>query len=91
MGKRSSSSSSASSLGGIGGSGIFGGVTSGVVCKDDDDSWYCALTKFTSAITQILLLAVIAYLIYFVVTEYIIPFSKKNMRGGGMPMMRKPT
>lgn len=89
MGKKSSSSSGLPN-GGIGGSGIFGGITSGVTCKADDDSWYCSLTKFTSAITQILLLAVIAYLIYFVVTEYIIPFSKKKMRGGGM-QMHKPT
>lgn len=64
--------------GGIGGSGIYGGVGAGVVCQSTDNSWYCTLTKFTSALMQIFTLLFIIYVIW----TYGLPMLGLR-RGGG--------
>ena len=61
--------------GGIGGSGIHGVIGGGVLCKSEDNSWYCTLTKFTSAIMQILLIFVFLYVIWTFVSPM---FRKKT-------------
>ena len=65
--------------------GFFGGVTSGVRCDADDDSFFCQLTKFTSMITQLLFLLGILVIIYIVGKNIILPmlFGKSKQRGGG--------
>ena len=67
--------------GGIGGSGIYGGVGAGVICDADNNSMYCTLTKFTSAIMQILFLFMVLYFIWTIVIPYFSSGIKKI--GGG--------
>ena len=64
--------------------GFFGGVTSGVRCDADDDSFLCELTKFTSIITQLVFLISILAMVFFVLRVIIMPmlFSKSSNRGG---------
>lgn len=55
------------------------GVGAGVACSATDNSFFCTLTKFTSAVTQILLLCFILYLLYIYVWPIIKkPFSSKR-------------
>ena len=63
--------------------GFFGGVTSGVRCDADDDSFFCQLTKFTSMITQLLFLLGILVIIYIVGKNIILCYLVKEQRGGG--------
>lgn len=55
--------------------GFFGGVTSGVRCDadDDDDSFFCQLTKLTSIITQLVFLFCFLVIIYVVGKNIILP------------------
>jgi hypothetical protein len=50
--------------GGIMGSGIFGMFGSTVVCKSDDTSAFCMLSKIVNVITMVIFLILILYLIY---------------------------
>ena len=64
--------------------GFFGGVTSGVRCDADDNSFFCQLTKFTSIISQLLFLLGVLVVIYIVGKIIILPmlFGKGKQRGG---------
>lgn len=64
--------------------GFFGGVTSGVRCDADDNSFFCQLTKFTSIISQLLFLIGVLVVIYIVGKTIILPmlFGKGKQRGG---------
>jgi len=73
----------AGGAGGIGGSGIYGGVGAGVVCSADDNSMYCTLTKFTSAVMQILFLFMVLYFIWTFVVPYLRSGSGGKKLGGG--------
>lgn len=53
------------------------GVGAGVACSATDNSFFCTLTKFTSAVTQILLLGFIFYMLYI----YVWPIIKKSFSG----------
>jgi hypothetical protein len=69
MGKMSSvlSSQPASTNGGIMGSGIHGMVGSTVLCKADDNSFFCSLTKiFSGTFMIILLLIIFCFIVYFI-------------------------
>jgi hypothetical protein len=48
------------SNGGMMGSGIFGMVGSTVMCKAEDNSWFCSLSKLVSGLMMII------YLLFFV-------------------------
>lgn len=75
--------------GGIAGSGIFGGISSGVVCPADDNSTYCVLTKFVSAIMQIIILIVIVYFIYYLLKTYVFKSNTSTATIGGRSMYLK--
>jgi len=62
------------------GVGLFGGIGAGVVCNSTDNSWYCTLTKFTSAIMQILVVLILLYVVW----EFVSPYLRMNKRGGGI-------
>lgn len=62
------------------GVGLFGGIGAGVVCNSTDNSWYCTLTKFTSAIMQILVMLILLYVVW----EFVSPYLRINKRGGGI-------
>jgi len=76
---RGGSSRSSGGNGGIGGSGIFGMVGSSVVCKADDNSWYCSITKFITLFFQIILFLAV---VYFIVTVAY-PYVKSKVFGKG--------
>jgi hypothetical protein len=57
--------------GGIGGSGIFGMVGSTVLCKSDDNSWYCSITKFITLFFQIILFLAVVYFIVSLAYPYV--------------------
>lgn len=67
------------------GSGAGGGfmprlfLGSGVVCQSTDNSWYCSLTKLTSAVINILLL----FAIFYYILGYGIPYLFKMMKKSG--------
>ena len=63
--------------------GVFGGVGAGVICSADDNSMYCTLTKFTSAVMQILVLVLVIYYIWIYVVPYFRTGGGKKL-GGGM-------
>ena len=65
---------------GGGGSGIMPRlfVGSGVVCQSTDNSWYCSLTKLTSAIINILILLLIFYYIFAFGIPYLFGMMKKK-------------
>ena len=65
--------------GGIGGSGIFGMVGSTVLCKSDDNSWYCSITKFITLFLQIVLFL---FVVYFIVS-LAYPYVKSKIFGKG--------
>ena len=46
--------------------GLFGGVIAGstIVCKSEDNSWYCNLTKFFTLFFQFVMFFVVIYFIY---------------------------
>lgn len=56
-------------------SGIFGGVTAGstMICKAEDNSWYCVLTKFFTLFFQIITFIITIYILYVIVY----PMAKK--------------
>jgi hypothetical protein len=54
----------ANNNGGVMGSGIFGMFGSTVVCKSDDTSAFCTLSKIVNVITMVIFLILILYLIY---------------------------
>jgi membrane protein implicated in regulation of membrane protease activity len=68
-----------SSNGGIGGSGIFGMFGTTIVCKAEDDSMYCSISKFITMWLQFLLFLVVLFLIVWV--GY--PYAKKHIFGKG--------
>ncbi len=61
----------------VGRAGIYGGVGAGVICSADDNSMYCTLTKFTSAVMQILLLFMVIYFLWTLGVPYIFGGIKK--------------
>ena len=76
---KSGSNMSGGGNGGIGGSGVFGMIGSTVVCKSDDNSWYCSITKFITLFFQILIFLAV---VYFIVT-IAYPYVKANVFGKG--------
>ena len=64
--------------------GFFGGVTSGVRCDADDNSFFCQLTKFTAIISQLLFLVGVLVMVFFIGKYFILPllFGKGKQRGG---------
>jgi hypothetical protein len=54
----------ANNNGGIMGSGIFGMFGSTVVCKSDDTSMFCTLSKIVNVIIMIGFLLIVLYLVY---------------------------
>ena len=52
--------------------GFFGGVGSLVTCNEEDDSWYCELSKLVSSISMIIYLIVIAFFIYYAVKTFVL-------------------
>lgn len=54
----------ANNNGGIMGSGIFGMFGSTVVCKSDDTSAFCTLSKTVNIIIMVIFLILVLYLIY---------------------------
>jgi hypothetical protein len=61
-------------------SGVLGhiGIGAGVTCNADDDSFFCQLTKFTSMISQFVLIIVIFSLVYFVFSRFVMPYFFKG-------------
>jgi len=55
-----------------GGPSLFLGGGSFIMCKSDDNSWFCNLSKFVSVIQMIIFLIVIIILIYTLFKVYIL-------------------
>jgi len=77
----------ANNNGGIMGSGIFGMFGSTVVCKSDDTSLFCTLSKTVNTIMMIGFLILVLYLIYLAFKYF---FGSKSaapqqMTGGYIP------
>jgi hypothetical protein len=75
------------SNGGIMGSGIFGMFGSTVVCKADDTSAYCMLSKTVNIIMMVIYLILIVYLAYtafkyFFGSSSTAPAAPQQMTGG---------
>ena len=63
--------------GGIGGSGIHGFFGTGILCKSDDNSYYCNFVKFFNLLIMLIVMLYVVYIIYiFVLKPYL--FSKKG-------------
>lgn len=76
MGKRSGGMKMGNN-GGIAGSGIYGMFGTGIVCKSEDNSYYCNFVKFFNAFMMLLMFIFIVYFIYnFVIKPYF--FSKRG-------------
>ena len=83
MGKISSiSSNSSGGNGGVMGSGVYGMVGSTVLCKAEDNSFFCTLTKTVSGIFMFLFLIIfLLAIVYFVMNfsyYYKMFFQKKQ-------------
>jgi Ca2+/Na+ antiporter len=52
------------------------GIGTGVICKSDDNSWYCSFVKMVNTILMVLLLFYIFYIIFYIV----IPFFYSNKK-----------
>jgi hypothetical protein len=78
---------SANNNGGIMGSGIFGMFGSTVVCKSDDKSLYCTLSKTVNVIMMVIFLLVILYIVYLVFKYFFgsKPTAAQQMTGGYIP------
>lgn len=61
---------------------FFGGVTSGIRCDAEDDTFFCQLTKFTAIISQLLFLVGIVIMIFLIGKYFILPllFGKGKQR-----------
>lgn len=68
--------------GGIMGSGIFGMFGSTVMCKADDNSMFCTLTKLFNVIIMIGFLLFILYIIYMIFKHS--TGNKSNVSGGAI-------
>ena len=62
-------------IGGLG--NMHFGIGSGVICKSEDNSWYCWLVKLTNTILMVLFLFLIFYVIIFVIIPFIFSSNKK--------------
>lgn len=76
--------------GGIMGSGIFGMFGSTVVCKSDDNSAFCMLSKTVNVIMMIAFLLIVLYLIYLAFKYFFgsRPQNVQQMTGGYIPGSR---
>jgi hypothetical protein len=61
--------------GGIAGSGVFGMFGSTVVCKSEDNSYYCNFMKFFNVLVIVL---IILFILYFVYTYFLSIKSKRR-------------
>jgi tetrahydromethanopterin S-methyltransferase subunit D len=77
----------ANNNGGIMGSGIFGMFGSTVVCKSDDTSLFCTLSKTVNTIIMIGFLILILYLVYLAFKYFFGNRSQapQQMTGGYIP------
>jgi tetrahydromethanopterin S-methyltransferase subunit D len=75
---------SANNNGGIMGSGIFGMFGSTVVCKSDDTSLFCTLSKTVNTIIMIGFLILVLYLVYLAFKYFFgsKPAAPQQMTGG---------
>ena len=47
-------------------------------CKTNDDTWYCNLSRFFSAVMMILILLAILGFIFYLIQIYVLPNFKKG-------------
>ena len=74
--------------GGIMGSGIFGMFGTTVVCKSDDTSLFCSLSKIVNVIMMIIFLIIIVYVIYMIFKYFFGSNPSSQMTGGYIPGSR---
>ena len=55
-----------------GGPSLFLGGGSFIMCKSDDNSWFCNLSKFVSVIQMIIFLISIVVIIYMLFNYYVL-------------------
>jgi hypothetical protein len=76
----SNTSNTGSSFGGFG--GIGSGVMGVVRCDVNDDSWYCTMSKYYSALMMVFGVLFLMYMIYRVY-QYFSNIQTRAMTGGG--------
>jgi hypothetical protein len=80
----------ANNNGGIMGSGIFGMFGSTIVCKSDDTSLFCTLSKTVNIIMMVGFLILVLYLVYLAFKYFFGSKStaQQQMTGGYIPGSR---
>ncbi len=64
----------------LGNSGFLFGAGTLQHCQDDSTSWYCKFSKVFTAIMMVVQLAILGFVIYFLVQMY-----RGGMKGGALP------
>ena len=52
---------------------LFGGAIAQNICKEDDTSWYCGLSRVYSAVFMIIALLIVLFLLLYLFRTFVVP------------------